>query len=170
MLRSKRYVFVPFCLLAQGVRATGIVKRYSSAIAPVVNLLMEENVNIIQMMCPELIFDGFHRKPCGRLKYDTPQNHKICQEVAEKQVQMMEMLINNGHSVEAIVGIEFSPSCAVSRLTGKWPRGQQKGEGIYVEELRKLMDQKGIKVPFIGIQMYHMSDTLRELSEVLRKN
>jgi len=170
MFRSKRYVFVPFCLLAQGVRATGIVKHYASVVTPVLELLMRENVNIIQMMCPELIFDGFHRKPCGRLKYDTPQNHKVCQEVAEKQVWLMEALIKNDCSIKAVVGIDFSPSCAVSRLTGKWPIRCQRGQGIYIEELRELMNQRGIKVPFVGVQTYHIEDTLRELSDILQQD
>lgn len=168
MIRSTRHVFTSFCLLNQGVRATGIAKHYAATITPIVELLMKEKVNIVQMMCPELIFDGFHRKPCGRSNYDTPLNHKICREVAQKTVWLMEMFCKNGHSVEAVIGIEFSPSCAVSRLKSSRTGEHQERRGIYIEELQKLMTEKDIEVPFIGVQTYRINDTLKELSEILR--
>ncbi len=169
MNRSRRHVFVPFCLLAQGVRATGIVKHYAAVVTPVLELLMKEKVNIIQMACPELIFDGFHRRPCGKSNYDNPENRKICHEVAEREVRLMEMFSKSGHTVEAIIGVDFSPSCAVRRLTGNRPGRYQEGQGIYIEELRKIMNSRDIKSLFVGVQVYHINDTLRELSDILQK-
>lgn len=168
MIRSTRFVFVPFCLLAQGVRAVGIVKHHAAVVTPVVKILLEAKVNIIQMMCPELIFDGFYRKPCGRLKYDTLENHKVCREVAKNTVGIMEMLLKNDQSIDAVLGIDFSPSCAVNKLTGGGPKRFINGEGIYTEELRKLMNSKGIKVPFIGVQIYHIDYTEKALKKILK--
>lgn len=167
MIRSKKYVFVPFCLLAQGVRATGIVKHYPAAVVPVIDVLLEKKVNIIQMMCPELIFDGFNRRPCGKQKYDIPENHKICRKIADDSVWLMEMLIKNGHSIKAVLGIDFSPSCAVSRLTGNGYKRLENGQGIYTEELRKIMNFKGIKIPFVGVWIYQIQETIEVLKQIL---
>ena len=66
MKRSQKYVYVPFCMLAQGIRAATIVRVYPAIVNPVIKFFMEKNINIIQMPCPELIFDGFYRRPCGK--------------------------------------------------------------------------------------------------------
>jgi predicted secreted protein len=168
MLRSKKYAFVSFCLLAQGVRAAGIVKHHAAVVTPIINLLIEKKINIIQMMCPELIFDGFYRRPCGKPKYDNFKNRQVCQRVAQQVVWLMDMLINNGHSINVIIGVDFSPSCAVNNLTGK-PRTRKriKGQGIFIEELRSLMTKHNIRVPFIGAQMYRINDTLEKLNLIL---
>ncbi|MDD4271480.1 MAG: hypothetical protein PHF50_01605 [Patescibacteria group bacterium] len=167
MIRSHKYVFVPFCLLAQGVRASGIVKHYASVVTPVVELLIEHKVNIIQMRCPELVFDFFNRRPCGKPKYDTEENHRICRKVAMESIWFMEMLLKNGKSIEVIIGVDFSPSCAVKRLTGNRPGSYQGGQGIFIEELKELMRQKGFHIPFVGIQIYHIDETIKELRLLL---
>lgn len=168
MNRSKRHMFVPFCLLNQGVRATGIAKQYSATVTPILEFLMQEKINIVQMACPELIFDGFHRRPCGRPKYDTPENHKVCRQVSDNTVWLMKMLISNGHSVDAVLGIEYSPSCAVQHLTGRPPKRFVHGQGIFIEELKKSMEGKEIHVPFVGVQLYRMDLTIKELQIVLQ--
>ena len=50
--RSKKFVFIPFCLIAQAYQAQGIVKyEWKSSIKPIVDLLLNNDVNIIQMPC-----------------------------------------------------------------------------------------------------------------------
>ena len=167
MIRSTKYVFTSFCLLAQGVRATGIVKHHAAIVDPVVEIFTRKKINIVQMMCPELLFDGFHRGPCGKQKYDIPANRIICREIAEKVVWMMKLIIESGHSVSAVVGVDFSPSCAVDKISGNGPGRYQYGQGIYIEELQKLMNKDGIVVPFVGIQVYQMAETLKMLEQIL---
>lgn len=84
--RSKYFVFVPFCLLAQAYQAQGIVKyEWKSSIKPFVNLLIENDINIIQMPCVESSFNNsLIRKPKGLLKYDTKEFNYHCEYVAQK--------------------------------------------------------------------------------------
>lgn len=167
MNRSKRYVIVPFCLMAQGIRAQGIARKFSSSIKPVTDLLMKYDVNIIQMRCPELYFDGFIRQPCGKDHYDNFHNRKICQQVAEKEVELMKMLKDHDHEIVAVLGINFSPSCAVDYLSGR-PPNRKKGKGIYIEELDKVMRKEKIyNIPFIGISIYRIEETINALKKVL---
>ena len=106
MQRSNKFIFVPFCALAQGVRASGIVRKYPAIVNPVLELLMYMNINIIQMPCPELFFDGWQRRPCQKNRYDRPENRRVCREVAGGVVKMAQMCQTNGKEVCAILGIE----------------------------------------------------------------
>jgi len=169
MNRSKNFVFVSFCLLAQGIRASGIVKKFPGAVQPIINLLNRYNINIVQMACPELHFDTFQRRPCGKKKYDNPKNRSICRKLAEKEVDFIHLLQKNGCTVDVILGVEFSPSCAVSLLTAPPPKRYVKGEGIYIEELKKVLHSRRISLPIIGVQIYQMGNTLDELNNLLEK-
>jgi len=169
MNRSNEYVFVAFCTLAQGVRASGIVRKFAATIKPVLQLLMDSDINIFQMPCPELVFDSFHRRPCGKKKYDTLGNRRVCRKEAELVVDQMEMLLEAGCRIRAILGIENSPSCAVTYL-GKGPhRPGYAGKGIFIEELEKEMSRRGVKIPIVGIQAYHINQTVAEIRKLLRR-
>ena len=168
MNRSNDYVFVAFCLLAQGVRARGIVRKFAATIKPVLKLLMDLDINIVQMPCPELIFDSFHRSPCGKKKYDTPSNRLACRKVAEQVVDQLLMMIESGCRVRAILGIENSPSCAVTYLGSGPGRKGYSGQGIFIEELRREMNRRGVKVPIVGVRTYHIHETTKQLEELLR--
>jgi predicted secreted protein len=153
--------------MAQGIRAQGIARKFSSTIKPIIDLLMEHDINIIQMRCPELYFDGFVRQPCGKDHYDNHHNRNICKQVAEKEVELMKMLIDNNHEIVAVLGINFSPSCAVDYVSGRPPH-RKRGKGIYIEELNKVMRKEEISnIPFIGVSIYRLEETIRTLKKVL---
>lgn len=167
MNRSKRFVFVPFCLLSQGVRAQGIVKQFPAIVEPVVDLLMELKVNIYQMPCPELFFDKFQRRPCGKSKYDTNKNRSMCQRLGKNVASWIKMFKDNNCAVEAILGIENSPSCAVNFMLGRH-RQRVNEAGIFIEELQTVLQEQGIEgIPFVGVQIYHIDKTLQELRKAL---
>ena len=71
--RSKYFVFVPFCLLAQAYQAQGIVKyEWKSSIKSFVNLLLDNDINIVQMPCAESTYhNNLIREPMGITKYNT---------------------------------------------------------------------------------------------------
>lgn len=54
--RSPEFVFVPFCVLGQAFQAQGLAKyEWYGTLQPVVELLVEKDVNIIQLPCPEIL-------------------------------------------------------------------------------------------------------------------
>ena len=58
MNRSKNFILIPFCLIAQAYQAQGIVKyNWKSSIKPIVQLLIDNDINIIQMPCAESTFN-----------------------------------------------------------------------------------------------------------------
>lgn len=167
MKRSNRFAFVSFCLLSQAVRADGLVRKYPAVVEPVISLLIQHNINIIQMPCPELLFDSFHRKPCGKAKYDNSSNRTICSDLAKQILDQIKMLKKNGQKIEMILGIDFSPSCAVHQLMGHKPRRPIAGTGIYTEELSRLIKKENIRIPIIGVSTYAVESTINEIQSIL---
>lgn len=165
MKRSKKVIFVPFCLLAQGFRAEGIVKKFPAIVKPVVDLLEGYQINLIQMPCPELEYEGIKRKPASKAKYDNETYRNICKKYANQMTSFIKELIGNGYEVLCILGIENSPSCAVSYLFEKGRR--VRGTGVYMEELKKKLEEEKIDIQFLGVDIYGMNKTIFELRKIL---
>lgn len=169
MNRSKKVVFVPFCALAQGIRAQGIVRDFPAIIRPVVDFLGENNINIVQMPCPELFFDRLIRRPKQKSAYADARCQSKYKQVAETVVKQIEMYLANGYEVIAIMGIEFSPSCAVSVITGPLPQRIRPGTGYFMEALSHGLRAKGIVIPMIGIKTRSPSEAIDGLTTALRR-
>jgi len=168
-IRSKRVVLVPFCCLIQGVRAQGIVCHYPAVVTPVVEMLVRNNIGIIQMPCPELYIDNLERAPCGKQKYDQPRFREVYRRLAQGVVKQIVSLRRGGFHIEAILGVEYSPSCAIAILSRSSARNSN-GKGVFTEELlRAFSDQKEEVPPMLGIENYQIGRTESRLAEILRK-
>jgi len=166
MLRSKKHILVPYCALSQGIRAEGIVRHYPAVVTDVINYLIEKEINIMQMPCPELFFDGIKRQPCGKPNYDNLRNRRVCREVATEVVKMILLIKKGGYEVIGILGVNYSPSCAVDFIGYKRP-DKMPGTGIYIEELKKVLKENGLNVPFIGIENYDINSTMQKLRKLI---
>jgi predicted secreted protein len=67
-----------------------------------------------------------------------------------------------------ILGIEFSPSCAVYNLYGPPPNRVKSGSGIFIEELKKILSKEKIKIPIIGVSIYSIENTINELNSIIK--
>ncbi len=168
MKRSKKFGFVPFCFFAQGIRAEGIIKRYPSVITPIAELLMEEEINVIQMPCPEIEYEGIKRKPSGKQKYNNREYREICQRHAEKVISFAKKLEENNYQALFMLGLENSPSCTVDYLFDR--RRKAKGSGVFIEELKNEMENKKIFIPLIGINIQGIKKTVEKIKEVINKS
>jgi len=167
MKRSRKCVFLSHCLLAQGVRAKGLVKRAPAIVKEVLYFCLENEINVIQMPCPELLCPagGFERGPHGKSWYEQRGLREICSEIAREQADYAARLIRAGFEVLSIIGLEFSPACAPNYLN----RGRRivKGKGIYIEELERELERQGISVRFIGVNQRWHKKLERELTECM---
>lgn len=168
MKRSKKVILVSFCILAQGFRAEGIVKKYPAVVKPVLDLLARYDVNIIQMPCPEIRFEGIRRKPAGKTRYDTVEYRRLCRGIAEEVVSFIEDMIDEGYDVLGIMGVENSPSCGVNYVIER--RWRVKGRGVFMEELEGVLRERELDIPLIGLDIYRVEKTLGELEELLGKD
>jgi predicted secreted protein len=166
-VRSNRFVFVSHCILAQGVMATGIVRRFPAIVKPVVQFCLDHDINIVQMPCPEsqCAAGGLGRSPHGKKWYEERGLREVCHKIATEQVAYMKDLLAHGFQVVAIVGVEFSPACAASLLN--LGRCVVHGKGIFAEELQSAMRGCAIEVPLIGVNQRGLKKLERTLLALL---
>jgi len=105
------------------------------------------------MPCPELLYGGFDRSPHPKSWYDNTEFRIICRNCAEQVVEQVGKYVKNGYQVVGIIGVEYSPSCAIEMLQVN-VNGESKlvrGQGIFIEELLQELDTKDLSnVPIIG--------------------
>ena len=149
--RSRRCVFVSHCMLAQCVMAEGVVKQYAATVKPVLEFCLRHDINIFQMPCPEsqCSAGGLGRAPHGKVWYEKNGLRETSHGIAKGQLDYMERLRAAGMELLAVIGVEFSPACAVNYLNKG--RAIVRDEGIFVEELKAGMAERGFQVPFVGI-------------------
>jgi len=168
--RSKKFIFIPFCLICQSFQAQGIVRYgWTAAIKPVIEEILRAEVNIIQMPCPESQFGGYEkglkRSPKGIQQYDIPEFKKICQDSALRVVEQIKAILANSYEVVGILGIEYSPSCSTKIQYS--PRGTFHRPGLFIEALRKELDIEIREIPFVGINRRGIEKSLAELRKLL---
>lgn len=165
--RSKYFVFVPFCLMAQAYQAQGIVKyEWSSSIKPFMQLLLDYNVNIIQMPCAESSFNNsLIRLPKGLKKYNTLEFNEHTAVLAQSVSKQIREVVGSGYYVLAVLGIEQSPSCCVNYIYTN--KGMEKRKGLFMEKLYE--EIKDLNIPIIGINRKYIRKSLEELKEILDK-
>lgn len=165
--RSKKFIFVPFCLMAQAYQAQGIVKyEHKASIKPIMKLLIDNDINIIQMPCAESMFkEGLIREPKGLMKYDTKEFNELCDKLATDTFKNLRNIIDSKYEVIAILGIEHSPSCCVNYIYTN--RGIEKRKGLFMEKLYKNLEQNNLNIPIIGINRKYISKSLKEVEKII---
>ena len=150
MKPSNKCVFISHCVFAQTVRADGCAHA-PAVIKEVVQFLMDHDINIMQMPCPETLTasGGLDRPPHGKKWYEGKGLRETCAEIASGQVDYMERLIRSGREVLGVIGIEFSPACAPNYLSRG--RSVTREQGILVEELERELARRGLRMRFVGV-------------------
>ena len=163
--RSKYFVFVPFCLMAQAYQAQGIVKyEWKASIKPFIDLLIKNDINIVQMPCAESTFgDNLIRVPKGIKGYDTKEFNEHCEILALQVFHQIKTIIESDYQVIAVLGIEQSPSCCVNYIYTN--NGMEKRSGLFMEKLKDKIDDLGI--PIIGINRKYIRKSYEELERVI---
>lgn len=163
--RSDKFIFVPFCLMAQAYQAQGIVKyEWKSSIKPIMQLLIDNDINIIQMPCAEASFNNsLLRKPMGISKYDTHEFNEHCERLASLVAAQIREIIDSGYKIIGVLGIEQSPSCCVNYIYTN--KGMVKRMGLFMEKLyEKISD---LNIPIIGINRKYINKSLDEISKII---
>ena len=163
--RSKKFIFIPFCLMAQAYQAQGIVKyEWKSSIRPFMDLILDHDINIIQMPCAETEFkNSLIREPKGITKYNTKEFNEHCKTLANKVTNQIKNLIESNYEIVAILGIEQSPSCCVNYIYTN--KGMEKRMGLFMQELYE--NTKELNIPIIGINRKYINRSLTELEKLL---
>jgi len=165
--RSNNCIFVSHCLLAQAVVADGLAKHAPAAVKPVVQFCLDNDINIFQMPCPEVQCPsgGFGRSLRGKVWYEANGLRETSAEIAKQQADYMASLSESGMNILAILGVEFSPACAVTYLNKG--RTITRATGIYIEELQQQLEAQDLSIPFIGVNQRWLKKLDTQLREIL---
>ena len=164
----KKVVFVPHCILNQNARAVGKEKS-NGTIKEIVNFFAEAEVGIVQLPCPEVEFDGgLNRQLKTKENYNNEVYRKCCREISLKVLKEVREYLDKEYKVVGILGVEFSPTCAVYRIEN----GKKilPGKGILMEELEKEMQKENFQVPIIAVNLNNIFSTLEKLSLLLKNS
>ena len=168
-IRSMRALFVSHCVLAQCVRASGLVRHFPGPVRPVLEFALKHELNLMQMPCPETLCSagGLGRQPHGKDWYERNGLRETAKKIAQGQVAYMKELVKSGVEILGIVGMDFSPACAVNHLN----RGPviYAGKGIYVEELENALSENGLSIPMIGIKQRALKKLEKDLEGLLKR-
>ena len=155
--RKRKVVFLAHCFLNINTRfPQGCA--FAGANTPVVKTLLQHDLGIIQMPCPEFLCMGLEKELYGEL----PESElRDCfRNLASGVVDQIEAYLSLGYEIAGIIGMDPSPSCGVSASKGKGTMlgldrdaSEKEETGVFIEELMTLTAQRGIvKLPFFGIR------------------
>jgi predicted secreted protein len=148
--RSHKIAFVAHCLLNQNAKVAGMAS-WPAMVNPVIDILSQAHVGIVQLPCPEIEHFGVGR-PTGedtKEQYDTPEYRASCLRLAEQTVGRAQHYLSAGYQVVCILAVEGSPSCSVSTVPTR--NGPADGSGVFFEILLAEFRKGDLNVPVIGI-------------------
>lgn len=161
-MKSKKIILTSHCILNQNSVIEGWGRARGAF--PIVKLLLNEGIGIIQLPCPELIFNGINRPPLEYKDYNTKDYRNLCHELLLPYVSQLKAYIENGYQLLGIVAVHNSPSCSI---TGK--------RGVFMEELFDICEQQNILLQYVEIpETYNEeiceSDLENKIRELIKEN
>jgi len=158
--RSGKIVVVSHCILNVHSLEDHLAI-YPGLEEEVVTLLLAKGVGISQIPCPEMEVFGIFRKPLPKEPYEKPKIRGSYRKLAETIAKRLLWFKKKGYRIVAVLGAEGSPTCGIN-LVGRWKDPSKKGRfpedivfvegmGVFMEELKKILEENGIQPNWIGI-------------------
>lgn len=166
-------VFVPGCLLCPSLQAGGGGKNetWSEKFRAVWE---KYPIDLIQMPCPEVCFpiglSGLGRESHGIQFYEMLEGfQEYCVCLAQQTAEQLLAFQRAGQRVVAVIGVEHSPTCAVSYMYTN--QGTVRRAGLYLDALIRAMNNAGVETTYIGVNRRFPNKAVKALeSAVLSAN
>ena len=167
MNRSKRVVFVSHCLLNQNTRAIN-QEKYPGVVKDVMELFLEAGIGVVQLPCPQIEHNGGGIKRKFRPSKVLKENgyRTECKKMSTSIIKQIEKYLKEDYNVVGIVGVEFSPTCAVHQVNNG--KKNVPGRGIFIEELESKMQKKNFQVPIIGVNLNNIYSSTEKIQSLLK--
>ena len=128
---------------------------------PVTQFLEQQDIAMIQMPCPELTFLGLDREGQIYKQLSHPQIRHRLREIAKDICYQITQYRQLGFRVMAVVGIDGSPCCGVTKT---WDLYEKPGAGKFVIELKDELEKQKIDIILKGFEDKKMSEALEFLT------
>lgn len=170
---KEQILFVNHCFLNDATklkfRAEESQSRERQKKRTILHNLLDNNIEIIQLPCPEFIIYGSNRWGHASTQFDTPHFRETSRKMLKPFVMQIQEYLQNPDRFEIIgvVGINGSPSCGVNfTYAGEWggelsnPKLSETLEkiekvespGIFMEVFQEMLAEKDITLPFYAIE------------------
>lgn len=160
--RSKRVLFVAHCLLNQNAISDGTAD-YPACHADIVRMLLDAQVGIVQMNCPELCCLGLDRGDVhGAERAIVVENTRIRRQMQQQPAAGRHSGAGrtgpvadfeyeaHGFTVCGIIGMNRSPCCGVDTTSD---RDQEiAGQGVFISAIQSALQTAGYSIPMVGIK------------------
>lgn len=165
--RDKKLCLVSHCILNcySKLEGSGHCK---GPLKEVLYPLIEKNYGIMQLPCPEMSYFGMKRWGHVKEQFDNPFFRKHCRNIIEPLMLQVQEYINNGYTLNYVIGINGSPSCGVNLTCSsevwkgeisKWndinmiknSLSYKEAPGVFMEELMLMLEESTINTEYIGI-------------------
>lgn len=161
MQRAKKIVFVAHCIMNVNSKVIGLAN-YSGVLTKLVEQFIKKDYGIVQLPCPELQYMGLKRWSMTKEQYNFLGYRNFCRQLAEDNVKQMLMYQEEGYELCGLFGIDGSPSCGVKHSCAGFNGGcfesyetfteiQTNEQGVFIEELVKLINLHNININFYSI-------------------
>lgn len=181
MKRKKKIILVCHCVLNSNSKVEGL-SQYEGVFKEYVNIIANKGIGIIQLPCPEMIMYGIKRWGHVKEQFDNLFYRQECRRILEPIIQQIRNYVDFGYEIVGVVGIDGSPSCGVNftcsvNFGGEIVDSCQidnildslkevNGSGVFIEELKKYLQEINLEIPFISI---NEKDVYRSLDEIANK-
>jgi predicted secreted protein len=160
--RSRKVILLPHCALNQNSRVAGAAVQPAAMIDLVMGLL-EREIGLLQMPCPELSAFGLNRaKVVVEREMRTEAGRELSRRLARDLVRQVRTYLECKIHVIGVLGKNGSPSCGVEET---WDGGVCKGSGAFIEEIAAELSKHRIALEMTGI---HDNESFRAISAVDR--
>lgn len=162
-----KIAFVSHCLLNNLSK----VEAFPNKNKLLIKHLLEKDVELVQMPCPEFTMLGGSRFGQVVEQYDNPFFRKHCRQLIEPFIQQIEEYRRVGHEIFGILAIKGSPSCGFLHTASapSW-KGEDRaslpeavlkeGPGVFMDELEKAL---GGLVEIYEVDEENIENTIRTL-------
>ncbi len=139
MHRRKKIIILSHCILNQN-SVVHPLARAKGAYTAIVQKILNEEIGMIQLPCPELLHLGEDRPPTTKKDYDTPEFRQLCNTLLQNPMLQIKEYQRNGYEILGILGINESPTCSLL-----------KERGILMEEFEAALTDAEIILPVLGV-------------------
>lgn len=180
--RSMKVVVCTHCILNQNAKLEGIAG-WPGIIDEVMSVITRSGAGVLQMECPEMIYEGIGRFDKSVEQYRCHEFKRLSENIAVQVVDQVENYLHWGYEIPAILAIDGSPTCGFN-LTQSAPEWRGRvagmewktvryipGPGVFLEVLSDLLKKRNLNIPIIGIpelpELGSLDKALKDLEAVL---
>src|SRR5699024_8258971 len=154
---KKNIVVISHCILNQNSVVNGLER--AKGPFPISKNILEKDISIIQLPCPEFLYLGFNRPPMNYDEYACIKGYRdFCKKLLLPIIEQLKSYIENGYNYLGIIGINESSNCS---LTDR--------QGVYMEEYFKLTKDNKLNNNFMEIPTWYNEDNLGNLLNIFEE-